>query len=399
MRPPQASKESSGGDLPGIPFIVVWTSKSLGFSPKLMTGLPACGSHVPFRTASSIIRRARRLTTTERPTMTNEMASRSSNVAESGWSGRVTGGGLECCSRWTNQETCRGRDLTSGCLEVGASLEQMGKHRRSSRLPPLPGFPPPPPPPPPFPPPPPPPGKLEGSGLGRRPVVGVGSIEDIVRDDEGCPGLSVAMEVVDGGGLLSAQCSALNGNALNRAVYTGRRRIKVIDHDPPASCLYILCVDCLELGRALRPICGDESDVVLPVDPINLFPKSDHATTVASSSRSACNCSVHHALGLFDIRRHPSGCMDSQPKGPALPIPDDSRVSIERNKSSLPPKNSTISRLGVACLTMVVSLVVDIFPSQIGVSIPSCFSLSLLSPMRTALTGVKRGLLMISMPV
>lgn len=62
--------------------------------------------------------------------------------------------------------------------------------------------------------------------------------------------------------------------------------------------------------------------------------------------------------------------MDSHPKGPALSILDDSRVSSGRQRSNLPPKNSAIPRLVLAWLTMVVSLAADIFPSQIGVSIP-----------------------------
>ena len=75
--------------------------------------------------------------------------------------------------------------------------------------------------------------------------------------------------------------------------------------------------------------------------------------------------------------------MDSYSKGPAFSISDNSRVRIESNNYGLPPKNSTLSRLGVAWLTMVVSLLVDIFPSQIGMQTSQTggFSLSSLSRM------------------
>jgi hypothetical protein len=90
--------------------------------------------------------------------------------------------------------------------------------------------------------------------------------------------------------------------------------------------------------------------------------------------------------------------MDAQQQRSALPISDNPRVSVVGKKTTIPSENSRIPRLVVAWLTMVVSLMVDIFPSNISTS-TLVVPLPALTGVPIALTGAKRGLLMISMPV
>lgn len=78
------SKISSNEDLPEILCPLAYTSKSLGLAPNLTVALVVCGGKVPFRTASSVIQRARRLMKTERPTISIEIVSKRSSVAEGG---------------------------------------------------------------------------------------------------------------------------------------------------------------------------------------------------------------------------------------------------------------------------------------------------------------------------
>lgn len=71
--------------------------------------------------------------------------------------------------------------------------------------------------------------------------------------------------------------------------------------------------------------------------------------------------------------------MDSRPNGSSLSISDNPRVSGVRNQTNLPSENSRIPRLWVSWFTMVVSLMVDIFPSNASMSIPGGLPLSSLS--------------------
>lgn len=83
-----------------------------------------------------------------------------------------------------------------------------------------------------------------------------------------------------------------------------------------------------------------------PLHPINSHRDHlPHATTTTTSSRSACNCGVHHVLGLFGTRRHPGGRMDSHSKGPALAIFDDSRVSAQLREKQTHPAPGELNDL------------------------------------------------------
>jgi hypothetical protein len=66
----------------------------------------------------------------ERPTISTDMASKSSSVAVGERSAEVISGDFEFRFGCTNQEMCRDRDLTSGCLERGSSYS--GRERREA---------------------------------------------------------------------------------------------------------------------------------------------------------------------------------------------------------------------------------------------------------------------------